>query len=91
MFPLVCQDVHARMSASSFATERPSPGARVVCDLLLRFLFERWYLDIEELQTHHIQQIILTTNGVTSSCLFQFRFVVTTLLMWPCLRVLHSS
>ena len=36
-FPLVCQDVHARMSASSFATERASPGARVVCALLLRF------------------------------------------------------
>ena len=34
MFPSVCQDVHARMSASSFATERASPGARVVCDLL---------------------------------------------------------
>ena len=61
MFPLVCQDVHARMSASSFATERASPGARVVCDLLLRFFFVRtMVLDIEELQTHHIQQIILT-------------------------------
>ena len=29
------------------------------------------------------------TNGVTSSCLFQFRFVVTTLLLWPCLRILR--
>ena len=28
MFPSVCQDEHARMSALSFATERPGPGAR---------------------------------------------------------------
>ena len=47
------------MSASSFATERASPGARVVCDCY-GVLFERWYLDIEELQTHHIWQIIFT-------------------------------
>ena len=30
-FPSVCQDVYARMSASSFATERASPGAHIIC------------------------------------------------------------
>ena len=73
-----CQHRHLRLNA-------PVQGLAWYVTLLLRFLFERWYLDIEELQTHHIQQIILTTNGVTSSCLFQFRFVVTTLFLWPCL------
>ena len=58
MFPLVCQDVHARISALSFATESASPGTRVVCGLLLRL--ERWYLDIDELQTHHIRQFLVT-------------------------------
>ena len=59
MFPSVCQDVHARMSASSFATERASPGLAwyVTC---CGVLFERWYLDIEELQTHHIRQFLVT-------------------------------
>ena len=28
MFPSVCQDMHARVSALSFATERSGPGAR---------------------------------------------------------------
>ena len=56
MFHSVCQDVLARMSALSFATECATPGTRVVCGLLLRL--ERWYLDIDELQTHHIRQFL---------------------------------
>ena len=47
MFPSVCQDVRAKMSALSFTTEPAS------------VLFERWYLDIEELQTHHTQQFLV--------------------------------
>ena len=38
MFTSVSQEVHARMSASSFSTERASPGARVECGLLLWLL-----------------------------------------------------
>ena len=79
MFPSVCQDVHAKMSAPSFATERTSPGARVVCDLLLLVLFERWYLDFEELQTHHIWQFILTYKRcrVTNIRVHAFRQITT--------------
>ena len=47
MFPSVCRDVRAKMSALSFATEPAS------------VLFERCYLDIEELQPHHIRQFLI--------------------------------
>ena len=29
-------------------------------------LFERWYMDIENLQTHHIRQFLVKSNGVAS-------------------------
>ena len=45
-------------SALSLATERASPGTHVVRGLLL--CLERWYLDTDGLQTHHIWQFLVT-------------------------------
>ena len=48
-----CQRRHLRLDA-------PVHGLAWYVTCCCVFLFERWYLDIEELQTHHIWQIILT-------------------------------
>ena len=47
-----CQRCHLRLNA-------PVQGLAwyVSCCCVL---FERWYLDIEELQTHHIRQFLVT-------------------------------